>query len=349
MVNEIAPRPHNSGHFTIEACPISQFEAHLRAILGLPFPVRDETVPSRTRSTPGTEINTPDTHAIMLNMLGGPHPTSHLELAREALEIPGASVHLYGKGEARPGRKMGHITILAGSTVTCEARLASLLEGAARASSAVGRGPSPHAPHGKQTRSLEGGRQPVSQALAAYEAETRSRDEGKPPVGVTMGSDSDLPALKPGLETLRQLGIAFEVTVTSAHRTPGRMLQYAQAAATRGVKVIIAAAGGAAHLPGMLASSTPLPVIGVPIKGSTLDGMDSLLSIVQMPVSQGSPCSQHPSPSRGFYCPPSSLFARGLEVLAAKSDGAARRARRHGGDQQLDERRPPGRSHTRGV
>ncbi len=105
----------------------------------------------------------------------------------------------------------------------------------------------------------------------------------QPLVAVTMGSDSDLPVLKPGLELLTVLRIPFHVTITSAHRTPLRMTEFASSAAANGFKVIIAAAGGAAHLPGMIAASTPLPVIGVPVKGSTLDGIDSLLSIVQMP------------------------------------------------------------------
>jgi phosphoribosylaminoimidazole carboxylase len=106
---------------------------------------------------------------------------------------------------------------------------------------------------------------------------------GQPLVAVTMGSDSDLPVLKPGLALLKTFGIPYFLTITSAHRTPHRMIAFAESAAEKGIKVIIAAAGGAAHLPGMLASDTPLPVIGVPVKGSTLDGMDSLLSIVQMP------------------------------------------------------------------
>jgi phosphoribosylaminoimidazole carboxylase len=105
----------------------------------------------------------------------------------------------------------------------------------------------------------------------------------RPLIAVTMGSDSDLPVLKPGLELLDTLSIPFFVTITSAHRTPLRMQEFAAQAVQNGFKVIIAAAGGAAHLPGMVAASTPLPVIGVPVKGSTLDGMDSLLSIVQMP------------------------------------------------------------------
>ena len=98
-----------------------------------------------------------------------------------------------------------------------------------------------------------------------------------------MGSDSDLPILGPGLAILDEFDMPYEVTITSAHRTPDRMLEYARTAEDRGLKCIIAAAGGAAHLPGMLAAATTLPVIGVPVKGSTMDGMDSLLSMVQMP------------------------------------------------------------------
>jgi len=102
-------------------------------------------------------------------------------------------------------------------------------------------------------------------------------------VGVIMGSDSDLAKVKSGLEILRDFEIPFEVTIVSAHRTPERMVEYAKTAHKRGLKVIIAAAGGAAHLPGMVASLTPLPVIGIPVKVDPLDGIDSLMSIVQMP------------------------------------------------------------------
>lgn len=105
----------------------------------------------------------------------------------------------------------------------------------------------------------------------------------KPLVGIIMGSDSDLPVMKGAAEALDQFGVSYEITVVSAHRTPERMVTYAQSAAHRGIRVIIAGAGGSAHLPGMVASLTPLPVIGVPIKTSKLSGMDSLLSIVQMP------------------------------------------------------------------
>ena len=108
--------------------------------------------------------------------------------------------------------------------------------------------------------------------------------EAAPLVGVIMGSDSDWPVMSAAAEALAEFGIGHEVRVVSAHRTPREMLAYASEAADRGLRVIIAGAGGAAHLPGMVASMTPLPVIGVPVPLKHLDGMDSLLSIVQMPA-----------------------------------------------------------------
>jgi 5-(carboxyamino)imidazole ribonucleotide mutase len=109
-------------------------------------------------------------------------------------------------------------------------------------------------------------------------------DMSDPVVGIVMGSDSDWPTMEPAAGALEEFGVPFEAHVLSAHRTPRRMLDYAEAAADRGLRVIIAGAGGAAHLPGMLASVTPLPVIGVPVPLAHLDGFDSLLSIVQMPA-----------------------------------------------------------------
>ncbi|MBL7932856.1 MAG: 5-(carboxyamino)imidazole ribonucleotide mutase [Bacteroidia bacterium] len=105
-----------------------------------------------------------------------------------------------------------------------------------------------------------------------------------PKVGIIMGSNSDLPTMQAAADILKQFGIPFEIDIVSAHRTPEKMFDYAKKAHTRGLQVIIAGAGGAAHLPGMVASLTPLPVIGVPVKSSnSIDGWDSLLSIVQMP------------------------------------------------------------------
>ena len=104
-----------------------------------------------------------------------------------------------------------------------------------------------------------------------------------PKVAIIMGSDSDLPVMKDAAEILEKLGVAYELTIVSAHRTPDRMYEYAKSAPSKGISVIIAGAGGSAHLPGMVASMTHLPVIGVPVKSSNLSGWDSMLSIVQMP------------------------------------------------------------------
>ena len=106
---------------------------------------------------------------------------------------------------------------------------------------------------------------------------------GPPPVGIIMGSDSDLPVMQGAADVLDELDVAYAMTIVSAHRTPRRLYEYSERAVERGLKVIIAGAGGAAHLPGMAASLTPLPVIGVPVKTAALNGEDSLLSIVQMP------------------------------------------------------------------
>ncbi len=110
-----------------------------------------------------------------------------------------------------------------------------------------------------------------------------SNDNTAPLVGIIMGSDSDLPVMNDAAVILKEFGVPYEIKVVSAHRTPAVMAEYGTSAAERGLKVIIAGAGGAAHLPGMTAAYTTLPVIGVPVKGKSLDGLDSLLSIVQMP------------------------------------------------------------------
>lgn len=104
-----------------------------------------------------------------------------------------------------------------------------------------------------------------------------------PVVGIIMGSRSDWPTLSKAAEILAELGVSYETKVVSAHRTPDRLVAYAKSARSRGLKIVIAGAGGAAHLPGMVASMTSLPVLGVPVKSSALSGLDSLLSIVQMP------------------------------------------------------------------
>ncbi|WP_353564422.1 5-(carboxyamino)imidazole ribonucleotide mutase [Longimonas sp.] len=112
---------------------------------------------------------------------------------------------------------------------------------------------------------------------------TMPSTEDTPLVGIAMGSESDLPVMRDAAAILHAFDVPYEMRVLSAHRTPAAMHEYAETAAERGLKVIVAGAGGAAHLPGMIAASTPLPVLGVPVKTSTLNGLDSLLSVVQMP------------------------------------------------------------------
>ncbi|KAG8798805.1 phosphoribosylaminoimidazole carboxylase ade2, partial [Serendipita sp. 399] len=260
LINEVAPRPHNSGHYTIEACECSQYENHLRAVLGLPLGSTSMKVPS----------------AVMLNLLGPSASSSILskappsidEIAYAALSIPGATVHLYGKAEWRPGRKMGHVTIVGTSDADVRSRLRPLLLQLGVDSKATIDGRlAPRAQHRDDHGSLTSG---------AFNSKN-------PLVGVIMGSDSDLPVMRDAAKILDRFEIPYELTIVSAHRTPDRMVEYAKSAASRGLRVVIAGAGGAAHLPGMVASMTALPVIGVPVKGSTLDGVDSLYSIVQMP------------------------------------------------------------------
>lgn len=106
----------------------------------------------------------------------------------------------------------------------------------------------------------------------------------KPVIGIIMGSDSDLPTMQEAAKVCEEFGVPYEIKITSAHRTPRFMASYAEGAHKRGIKILIAGAGGAAHLPGMAASHSPLPVIGVPIRSKALEGIDSLLSIVQMPA-----------------------------------------------------------------
>lgn len=160
-----------------------------------------------------------------------------------------AVVHWYGKGY-RPGRKMGHMNITADSHAELDGALSQLLR-------------------------VEGISEDVLPADGGIGA--------CPLVGVIMGSQSDLPTMNDAVKILKDFGIPHEVDIVSAHRTPEKLMTYSKSASERGLQAIIAGAGGAAHLPGMVAAMTPLPVIGVPIKTSTLNGQDSLLSIVQMP------------------------------------------------------------------
>jgi 5-(carboxyamino)imidazole ribonucleotide mutase len=139
-----------------------------------------------------------------------------------------------------------------------------------------------------------------------------------PVVGLVMGSDSDWETLRPAADVLERFAVPFDVAVASAHRTPERMVAYAKDAAGRGLRVIIAAAGGAAHLPGMIASLTDLPVLGVPVQSRALSGVDSLLSIVQMPA--GVPTATFAIGSAGAVN--AAIFA--LKILGLSDEGAAR-------------------------
>jgi len=257
LLNEVAPRPHNSGHYSIDAVVTCQYENALRAVLG--WPLGDAQL-ARAGG------------AAMLNVLGtgsggGAEAAAH-RLLGAALAAPGAAVHWYGKACA-PRRKVGHITVVAASAAEAHARLDEIARAAAAGDAVAAAG---------------GG---WAAALEATAGAARAAFAPRPPpplVGVIMGSDSDLPCMSAACAMLDQFAVPYEVTIVSAHRTPDRLLSYGRAAAARGLRCIIAGAGGAAHLPGMIASLTPLPVIGVPVPLKHLDGMDSLLSIVQMPV-----------------------------------------------------------------
>ncbi|KIK63170.1 hypothetical protein GYMLUDRAFT_41494 [Collybiopsis luxurians FD-317 M1] len=269
LINEIAPRPHNSGHYTIEACESSQYDNHLRAILGLPL--------GSTKMKVGA--------AGMVNILGsdGSEPSQPNEisfspdaiidkLTHVALSTPGAMPHLYGKAQSRKGRKMGHVTVVGVSDAEVRERMAGLLQALA-----------------------EFERQPDSKTPptpASLRPHLLGQSHPHPLISIIMGSDSDLPTMVPGAHILQKHfpSVPFEVTLVSAHRTPLRLAAFAKGAGERGVKVIIAGAGGAAHLPGMVASMTGLPVIGVPVDsksvaggGGGLGGVDAMWSILQMP------------------------------------------------------------------
>ena len=191
----------------------------------------------------------------MVNVLGAKSGTMEdtLKSSNAALSIPRASVHWYGKTGCSPGRKMGHINLTANSHGELELSLHRLME-------------------------IEG--IPLEMLQRPSQGNRRS---SSPLVGVIMGSQSDLPTMNAAVEILKKFGVPYEVDIVSAHRTPDKLVEYARTAQSRGLRVIIAGAGGAAHLPGMVASMTPLPVVGVPVKTSTLSGVDSLYSIVQMP------------------------------------------------------------------
>lgn len=233
LLNEVAPRPHNSGHYSIEACHVSQYEQHLRAVTGMRM------------GDAGMKVKA----AGMINILGEEDGDAGFaasqQLLQRALAVPGASIHWYGKKEMRSQRKMGHVTVVGSSRAQVQQRM---------------------------------------QAIAAAQAGEGEQASAAPPVvSIIMGSDSDLPVMKGAAQILDFFQVPYELTIVSAHRTPSRLVSFAQSAHSRGLRCIIAGAGGAAHLPGMVAALTPLPVVGVPVRGGVMDGMDALMSIVQMP------------------------------------------------------------------
>ena len=278
LINEIAPRPHNSGHYTIEAADTSQYENHVRAILGLPLGSTALKVPS----------------AAMINILGLADSDKDNEAVAKtlvpavvSLDVPGTTCHLYGKAGCRKGRKMGHITIVGQSDAQVRERLHVVEEALDKATQLAEQGgklPTELTLPGVVAQNASSAASSASTAKATPSPKSAADfSHPQPLVGIIMGSDSDLPVMMAAAEILKKFEVPFELTIVSAHRTPDRMRTYARSAPARGLRVIIAGAGGAAHLPGMVAAQTALPVIGVPVKGSTLDGVDSLHSIVQMP------------------------------------------------------------------
>ena len=189
--------------------------------------------------------------ALMVNVLGRASMEETKAVLTKAMSCSTAGLHWYGKRDNKLHRTMAHYTVTAQST-------AELLDIATSLDVSV----------------PEGVLSPLG---------VNHRGSSSPRVAIIMGSDSDLSTMKSAAEVLDQFKVPYELTIVSAHRTPTRMYTFAQHAHERGIEVIIAGAGGAAHLPGMVAALTPLPVIGVPIFTTALHGQDSLLSIVQMP------------------------------------------------------------------
>lgn len=243
LVNEIAPRVHNSGHHTIHTTNVSQFEMLARILVGYPIEQPIELCPQYVMrnlypSQGFAAAATANTRYAIVNHLAVFDP------------IKGPFFVDYGKPSLGRWRKMGHITHI-GKT------------------------------HKHVHEEMHWHRRNL---VIEYVAKEDSRDEKQTnSIGIVMGSESDWPVMQEACAMLQELHLGYEVTVVSAHRTPDRLCVYAKTAQSRGIRVIIAGAGGAAHLPGMLAANTVIPVIGVPIKTAALNGVDSLYSIVQMP------------------------------------------------------------------
>ncbi len=271
LVNELAMRPHNTGHWTQDGSITSQFEQHLRAVLDLPLGDPSAVAPL----------------TAMVNVLGADRDDLYRAYLHVLAHDPAVKVHMYGKG-VRPGRKLGHVNL---TGADAPEHLLARARHAADFIAGVDTDPHPDFSDAAQAAGAQiatsGSGGPATDAAAATASaagSTRSDSEARPRVGIVMGSDSDWPTMSAAADSLREFGIPFTAEVVSAHRMPEDMVEWGRTAADRGLEVIIAGAGGAAHLPGMLASLTSLPVIGVPVPLAHLDGMDSLLSIVQMPA-----------------------------------------------------------------
>lgn len=297
LLNEVAPRPHNSGHYTLSGTTVSQFEMHLRAVLGLPIADAPLNVGA----------------CVMLNILGQGTSPDAVTKVRELLSASfapspantsaRATVYFYQKYPWNEKRKIGHINVTGATAEQCYEEILSW----PNANEMIGL-PAPDASAPSSQPLLEWRRKtqvlldtiavslkkavpvphpdltPSSSAPSSSGSVVVKSEPAPPLVGVIMGSDSDLPKMKAACEMLEKLNVPFEVSIVSAHRTPDRLFEYAKSATKRGLHVIIAGAGGAAHLPGMVASMTSAPVIGVPILIEPLLGLDSTLSILQMPA-----------------------------------------------------------------
>jgi phosphoribosylaminoimidazole carboxylase len=231
-VNELAPRPHNSGHHTQDMFNFSQFDILIRCLLDLPLP----KLVQYWRC------------GACINILGDKDKCGQIQY-NQLDKLTNGKIHLYNKLNTKPYRKLGHYNIMDNDYTNLMNQL-TIAKGI------------------------------INECISA----TDNIKSIKPLVGVIMGSISDLPIMQKAIDILKHFEIPYEVKIVSAHRTPQQMVEYASTSVKRGLKVIIAGAGGAAHLPGMTASCTTLPVIGIPIKSSnSIDGWDSILSILQMP------------------------------------------------------------------
>lgn len=241
-VNELAPRPHNSGHHTQDMFSHSQFDLLMRSLLDLSLPKK-----LRANMKLGATIN------ILGFVPDGKTSSTVYHNFDELCALDDVFIHVYDKDKVTMSRKMGHVNILADTMEELTDKI-------------------------KEVKRL-------SLMSVSGSEQVNAKQIHKPKVGIIMGSSSDLNVMRDAIDIIKQFELDYEVKIVSAHRTPEMMLQYGSTAQARGIRVIIAGAGGAAHLPGMIASCTNLPVIGVPIKSSnSIDGWDSMLSILQMPA-----------------------------------------------------------------